>query len=73
MDGGYDKYNKAVNNNFSLLEELIKDDDDIQFILFRLQVILINNWFLDYYLYIHKTKMLDSHTTLFYHNHVHIC
>lgn len=60
--------NKVVNNDSSLKK--FSKDNDIQFILFRLQIILANNWFLDSFSYIHKTKILDACTTPFFCNHV---
>ena len=65
MDGKRDNNNndnKAANNDSSL-EEFSKDNDNVQFILFKLQVVLANSWFLGGSLYVHKTKVSDTHTT----------
>ncbi len=78
MDGGQDNNNnenKATNDN-SLLEKFNKDDD-VQFTLFGLQVVLANSWFLGGFLYAHKTKVLNAHIIPSPHNHVqsgsHLC
>ena len=71
MDSGQDNNyneNKAINNNF-LLKKFSKDDN-IQFILFELQVVLANSWFLGSSLYVHKIKVLDAYTTFFFCNHI---
>lgn len=74
IDSGRDNNNnddKAANNNFSL-EKFSEDNDNIQFTLFGLQVILANIWFLGGSLYAHKTKALDARAIFSPHNYVHV-
>lgn len=71
MDSGQDNNNngnKVANDDF-LLEEFNKDDN-VQFTLFKLQVVLANSWFLGNSLYAYKTKVSDVRTTLSSHNHI---
>lgn len=64
IDNGSNKNynnNKVANNNFSL--EKLSQDNNIQFILFELLILLTNSWFLDGFLYTIITKATDFYIT----------